>query len=678
MSNREEFLYKNDKKSSILNQGSDYLKNKIKKVEKIITNIIPSSTREGFEGILGPNDAMNDKLNEDDAETEDKKNKVIGNVTHYNTSRQNLTDKTKEYLGDTTNFGKRNYNIFINSLPNPNINDPTTSNYSQCVSTEKLDTSMPHDAAFNTTYPAVGDAPNFDSFEKAKYACKTWAVDSNKPMFAISKSQSSIQSTKASVYQCHVGTKDKADYPIYTKPTLAYDLVDGTSTTSPSATHGGLFSNGLIGVYAPARTVLVTPDLPELHLLDIDQSYLTFNLHKKEKINRLNADAEHFWGWWFYYLDQYWKNSRWIRFTSAEWIWGKHKPNSESGYMYYFHYNPTDVDLWVWFTIIIDDKILIANLNNQPIGRLAGTGGNSVQWAYISLKPGLNVFEFLGYEYTGRAGLKCQGYTYNRAESLWDEVFSSTTTNEKYSKNWALSYTRLDYDKIIKTNIATIDRKKTYFSGYSHSDELFSPYNRCDPFIGGNILASSIQASYGRNCSNTTQKPLMARYIMVENRKGQSDSWLQIAQIEVQGYDGGQLVNLAIKGRNGQGSVKATSTWWNRNYSPGLYTNVRSVAGNLPYLDSAVDGVLGARHFSNGGFHSGSTRDDEYWLLDLGKSYPITKVIYYNRSDCCSHRANGMLINLYNTDTQPNLNTSRTKTFVTNGNPKQEFITTTT
>jgi hypothetical protein len=107
---------------------------------------------------------------------------------------------------------------------------------------------MPHDAAFNTTYPAVGDAPNFDSFAKAKYACKTWAIDSNKPMFAISKSQSSIESTKASVYQCHVGTKDKADYPIYTKPTLAYDLVDGTSTTSPSATHGGLFSNGLIGL----------------------------------------------------------------------------------------------------------------------------------------------------------------------------------------------------------------------------------------------------------------------------------------------------------------------------------------------------------------------------------------------------------------------------------------------
>ena len=174
--------------------------------------------------------------------------------------------------------------------------------------------------------------------------------------------------------------------------------------------------------------------------------------------------------------------------------------------------------------IIIDDIILLANLNNEPIGNLAKRGTNDQEWNNVTLKPGLNVFEFSGRNNGGRAGLKIQGFTYIPDEKIWVEVFSSTTTNEKFSKNWAISYNRLDYDKLIKTNTTRVDEKKTYFNGYSHNDELFAPYNKCGPFLGGDIIASSIQASYGRNCSNTTQKPIMARYIMVENRKGQSDS----------------------------------------------------------------------------------------------------------------------------------------------------------
>ena len=101
MSNRkEEIIYKNEKDSSILNQGSDYLKNKFKKVEHILTNIIspiPISNTEGFEGILGSNQAMRNTLNSEQTTTSNYKNDVKGKIDIYSGSRQRYNDKTKEY-----------------------------------------------------------------------------------------------------------------------------------------------------------------------------------------------------------------------------------------------------------------------------------------------------------------------------------------------------------------------------------------------------------------------------------------------------------------------------------------------------------------------------------------------------------------------------------------------------
>ena len=702
--NRKEFLYKNEEKNSILDQGADYLKNKFKKVEHILSNIISStsvSNTEGFEGILGPNDVMRNKINSDYSDTHNRMNKITNNIGHYNNSRKKYNDKTKEYLGDTDNFRERNYNIFINSLPNPNINDPKTSNYSSCVSTESLETSMPHDNKFNEVYPqsitiqkleneyedTEIKGSNFDSFEKAKQACKTWAVDSNKPRFAISKTPSTDDS--GSFYRCHVGTKEQSDNSIYTKPQLAYVLVNGQSGTGPRATSGGLFANGLIGVSFPGEDMLVTPELPEYRLLDIDKSYLIENLHKNSKdLQRLNEQNTFFWGGWFRNLDT--NNppgsttGNYIYSSRPEWLWGKHStgrnPGSwssanSSGYLYYFYMNPANEYFWAKINIISDDRINTVFVNNKEIRWLRGKGGNTVYYSWARIIPGLNVFEFEGYDTGGWAGIKV--IVFRHGDYPQYELFHSTTTDPKFKNNWALSYTRLDYDKIMKTNVTKSRPRELYFNGYSHNDELFAPYNKCDPYTGGDINSISIQASYGRNCSNTTQKPYMTRYIMVENRKNQSDSWLQIGQIEVQGFDNGQLTNLAIKGRNGEGSVKATSTWWNRQHITNLYNNINDGnSGYLEYLNSAIDGKTAPRNFYGGGFHSGTAGNNEYWLLDLGKSYPVTKVIYYNRSDCCSHRANGMTINLYNRDSEPNLSSPRDKYFTLNGELIQEFITT--
>lgn len=66
--------------------------------------------------------------------------------------------------------------------------------------------------------------------------------------------------------------------------------------------------------------------------------------------------------------------------------------------------------------------------------------------------------------------------------------------------------------------------------------------------------------------------------------------------------------------------------------------------------EKAVDGVIGSRNHPQE-YHSQEYTQDPartYWDLDLGKDYPVEKVIYYNRNDCCTDRADGMQLTLRN------------------------------
>ena len=47
-------------------------------------------------------------------------------------------------------------------------------------------------------------------------------------------------------------------------------------------------------------------------------------------------------------------------------------------------------------------------------------------------------------------------------------------------------------------------------------------------------------------------------------------------------------------------------------------------------------------------YHSASNKD-ESWTLELDKPYDISKIVYYNRKDCCKHRANGLHLQIYST-----------------------------
>ena len=152
----------------------------------------------------------------------------------------------------------------------------------------------------------------------------------------------------------------------------------------------------------------------------------------------------------------------------------------------------------------------------------------------------------------------------------------------------------------------------------------------CDTWNGGGVNSSSIRASYGVNCSNITNPPLNVRYISII---GNGRDVIQIAQLAVFGFVNGVSQNLARL--------------------PSVTTTVLSTFERYgdPHKNKAIDGVLQARVFPNI-YHSNGTGSSEFWRLDLLQDYPVYKVVYYNRIDCCSQRAKGMTIILAGVGTE--------------------------
>mgnify|MGYP005993029817 CR=1 FL=1 len=632
-SKKSHFLYKKDNHSTILNQGLEYMKNNFNK----ITSIISSNTKEGFYGILNSNTNMKDRIDNDKANIETTIYDINSHISNYNVSRNNLKQKTIDYLDINNNDNTiRNYNLFINSIPNPII-----SNYNSCVDTASLNNDMPHDIKFNQAYPnkstntTAPETPfNFSSFADAKEACKTWAIDKNKKVFAISKDQGNNKQ-----YNCHIG--DNPNTALFSKPTTAYQLVDGTNINSNK---GGLFKNGLIGVYSSDTD----------KMKDIDDSYLLKNLIKTPKpfkIAQFGIPTNNIW------METGWeKNLKRLDggvFTdkTAHWIWDNPNYNIapyETKYMYYFYVNDTQKEIPIYVHALVDNVI---NFTFNGLHTWKNTGGYSGH--YYTLPLGLSVFMFKVKNEEGPGGLLLSVTNRNNHDKV---LFNS---NVSLSPNWAIYDQELDYNKIITKNMEV---KRKYYDDYNHGFEKIHPYNICDPLIGGDINQYTIQASYGRNCSNTSVASKMAQYVMVKNRPtpyingAVSGSWLQIAGLYIYGYENGRLQNLSVKARQpgGEGEIIASSVWewnWERSgrtarvstkFEDGPYKNKNNedayVVNSLNYV---VDGNIATI------YHSYGTSPEEYVIVDLGKKYPITKIIYINRADCCQGRADGMTINLY-------------------------------
>lgn len=620
-SKESNFLYKKDNHSTILKQGLEYMKNNFNK----ITTIISSDTKEGFYGILDSNTKMKDRIDNDKANIETTKYDINSHISNYNVSRNNLRQKTLDYLDTSNNDNTiRNYNLFINSIPNPII-----SNYNSCVDTVSLNNDMPRDPTFNEAYPNtpgstntnVPETPyNFSSFADAKEACKTWAIDKNKKVFAISKDQGNNKQ-----YNCHIG--DNPNTALFSKPTTAYQLVDGTNINSNK---GGLFKNGLIGVYSSDAD----------KMKDIPDSYLLKNLIKTPKpfkIAQFGIPTNNVWfgGW---------ENFRRVDGglfpdKTAHWIWDSPNHNvdyAETKYMYYFYVNDTQEEIPIYVHALIDN---VGNFTFNGVHTWKDVGEYS-GYNY-TLPLGLSVFMFKVKNITGPAGFLL---SVTSATNFDKVLFNS---NVSLSPNWAIYDKELDYDKIITKNMEV---KRKYYNGYSHGLEKIHPYNICDPVIGGDLNKYTIQASYGRNCSNTSLASKSAQYVMVKNRPTQDaqGSYLQIAGLYIYGYDNGRLQNLSVKARQpgGEGELIASSLWWvegkNVSMQNGPYSNKSQTSQSvINNLQPGIDGNHSTLYHSNG------TSPDEYYIVDLGKKYPITKIVYINRVNDYQERADGMTINLY-------------------------------
>jgi len=118
-----------------------------------------------------------------------------------------------------------------------------------------------------------------------------------------------------------------------------------------------------------------------------------------------------------------------------------------------------------------------------------------------------------------------------------------------------------------------------------------------------------------------------ARYCRVRYPPGRAEC-IQISQIAV--FDNRDQ-NIAF-GK----PVSASSVW----------ANGRDGA----VATRAVDGNLAARRHPFQ-FHN-QCRNNEFWMVDFTKTYPIKRVEYYNRADCCWGRANGMLLELLDENKQ--------------------------
>jgi hypothetical protein len=146
----------------------------------------------------------------------------------------------------------------------------------------------------------------------------------------------------------------------------------------------------------------------------------------------------------------------------------------------------------------------------------------------------------------------------------------------------------------------------------------------------------AIKNCFGTNLSALPQAPstapkvvsnpcgITARYIVVRPSQIIGDAWIQIAQLVVINKDGENVAKNANTSSSGS---------WNSDSNPA----------------KAVDGSMHARSFP-GMYHSNTVDANTFFRIDLGKEHDITKVIYYNRADCCSNRSYGMRVQFYDKD----------------------------
>ena len=597
-----------------------------------------SSKKEGFSGILGANDTLNLVNNNELAATNDNVYSLTQNMTSFQAAETTLQDKTNQYLNTTKKpkpgDEKRNYNVFINKNPiasatamiitgesttGPGGSSTTSTKRKgpgagettqQCVSIEALGKFIDGSAnGFDAAYP-----DNFTVFEKAREACQTWASDLGYSFFGITKPENKFKCYASPV----APTNAPANFAI---PGALY-----TVAKNPDTTTGGLLSNGQIGVYRShknQRWNIQNMNKPLLlkHYNNADYSTGPQPLPEAIKYNwwgnsKTDWDDKNNWGVNKFPKEQYPDfNAWWIgninNLRRLDDIAGDEKWDTAAGVgmdgtnsYFYYVYNSTIPNQTVGVYVVFGMRLKVNGKPQQDfILDTTGRGGESGTFT-VTLAQGKNVFEM-----EKNTGLPSSGFVMYVYDPVSMNIFFTTgmpgwgVTNEP-CPNW-----RLVAD--IPATAQTL-ADPFLFATVNNEPDGFST---CDKFVGGSINTKTINATYGKNCSTSTKRPLNVRYITF--RKNAKGDPIQISQLVVMAFVNGIQQNVASKGK------VTSSKSMNESLNP--LTPINGKTDNLLYWSSARN------------------NEDTYWQLDFGVEFPLVSVTYYNRTDF-NWYADGMAI----------------------------------
>jgi hypothetical protein len=170
-------------------------------------------------------------------------------------------------------------------------------------------------------------------------------------------------------------------------------------------------------------------------------------------------------------------------------------------------------------------------------------------------------------------------------------------------------------------------------------------YGACDKFVGGELNRASIMATLGSNCTNVASIPVNIRYVYIRASQDPSlaDSYIQIAQLVVYGFNNGIAKNLTSRGdlNNSPKPVANSGVGVTTNNGVNTFTNKTDYSWGGVGANVAIDGTVSARAYP-GIYHSTTVDRNEWWSVDLGKNYPVYQVDYYNRAEHGTWRAIGM------------------------------------
>ena len=99
--------------------------------------------------------------------------------------------------------------------------------------------------------------------------------------------------------------------------------------------------------------------------------------------------------------------------------------------------------------------------------------------------------------------------------------------------------------------------------------------------------------------------------------------------------------NVALKGTATQSSTYAQSS----NYADSYFASRAIDGGSV-----ALDQTTADKRNSMAHTHEGDEGSDAWWKLELDQDYIISQVIIFNRSDCCSSRIRGFVLEVLDKD----------------------------